>query len=372
MQIAEFTRSELGTIGVELEVQLLDRQTLDLKPCASELLALRQPHQLAHFKQEVTCSMLEINSGIHDDSATLQTELQSLARQLQQLAADCDAIACGGGTHPFQDWRQRQISDQQRYHAFAEHYGYLARQFTVFGQHIHIGCPDGDTAIWLCHALGYYIPHLIALSAASPFVQGEATAFASSRSNTVRAFPNSGHLPAGVRNWRDFQQHAEQLASCGVIQSLKDLYWDIRPKPEYGTVELRVFDTPYNISRATQLAALTQALALYFVTTRPTLPGRAALYSVYDYNRFQAARFGCDAEFIDIRCGQRRSLRASLLEMLQMLAPYSSSDYGRSCLQELEAAIVSNRLDYQQATQLAADSQSLQHVQQTLAGNWAD
>lgn len=368
----DFSRAELGTLGVELEIQLLDSKTLDLKPCAGEILAQRQTHQLAHFKQEVTCSMLEINSSIHYDSASLQTELRALASQLQQLAARCDAIPCGGGTHPFQDWRQRQISDQPRYHAFAEHYGYLARQFTVFGQHIHIGCPDGDTAIWLCHALGYYIPHLIALSAASPFVQGEETSFASSRSNTVLAFPNSGHLPAGVKSWQDFQQHVEQLASCGVIHSLKDLYWDIRPKPEYGTVELRVFDTPYSISRATQLAALAQALALYFVTTRPTLPGRAALYSVYGYNRFQAARFGCDAEFIDVRCGQRRKLRDSLLELLQELPGFSASDHGRQCLQQLEAAITGDGLDYQQASQLAVASQDLQQVQQTLASHWAD
>ncbi|MFC3531343.1 YbdK family carboxylate-amine ligase [Vogesella facilis] len=370
MQQHEFARSELGTLGIELEIQLLDSETLDLKPCAAELLAQREDCDMPHFKQEVTCSMLEINSSIHHDTAELAAELQQLARRLQQLAAACSAIPCGGGTHPFQDWRQRQISDKPRYHAFAEQYGYLARQFTVFGQHIHIGCPDGDTAIWLCHALGYYIPHLIALSAASPFVQGEATAFASSRSNTVLAFPNSGHLPGNIKNWPDFQALAAQLSSCGVIQSLKDLYWDIRPKPEYGTVELRIFDTPYQVVRAVELAAVTQALALFLAGTRPMLPGREALYSVYGYNRFQAARFGSDAEFIDVRRGQRYPLRDSLLQLLSDVAPYAASQHAADCLLRLQQAIEHEELDYQRAMRLAAQQQDLRLLQQQLAADW--
>lgn len=371
MRLDEFARSELGTLGIELEIQLLDSDTLDLKACAAELLAKRESRDFPHFKQEVTCSMVEINSSIHHDTATLAAELQHLAQRLQQLAAACNAIPCGGGTHPFQDWRERQISDKPRYQAFAEQYGYLARQFTVFGQHIHIGCPDGDTAIWLCHALDYYIPHLIALSAASPFVQGEATSFASSRSNTVLAFPNSGHLPGNIKTWQDFQTLAAQLASCGVIQSLKDLYWDIRPKPEYGTVELRIFDTPYQVTRAAELAAVVQALALYFVSTRPMLPGREALYSVYAYNRFQAARFGSAAEFIDVRCGQRRPLRDSLLQLLAESAPYAASQHAVDCLQRLQQAIEQDTLDYQQAMRLAAQHQDLRLLQQQLAADWA-
>jgi len=369
----EYQSSTATTLGMELEIQLVDKQTLDLAPRANAILhTLQQTTTARHFKQEVTCSMLELNSGIHDGSATLETEMLQLGAQLCAAADEQGARPCGGGTHLFQDWRERQISDFPRYRHFAEHYGYLARQFTVFGQHVHVGCPDGDTAIWLTHALSYYIPHFLALSASSPYIQGEDSGFASARSNVVSAFPSSGHLPQFVRNWQDFQGHAAELERAGIISSLKDLYWDIRPKPEYGTVELRVFDTPYQVTRATELAAVVQALALYFVSTRPMLPGREALYSVYDYNRFQAARLGSVAEFIDVRCGQRRPLRDSLLALLQELPGFSASDHGRQCLQQLEAAITGDGLDYQQASQLAVASQDLQQVQQTLASHWAD
>ena len=175
----QYHGSHDATLGMELEVQLVDKHHHDLMPCAETVLQqLHAGPNAAAFKLEVTQSMLELNSSIHASSSTLDQEMQQLARQLQQAAADAGARPCGGGTHPFQDWRQRRISNFPRYHRFASHYGYLARQFTVFGQHVHIGCPDGDSAIWLSHALSYYIPHLLALSASSPYVQGEDSGFA--------------------------------------------------------------------------------------------------------------------------------------------------------------------------------------------------
>ncbi|WP_170252441.1 YbdK family carboxylate-amine ligase [Vogesella urethralis] len=336
MHIPAFTPSRPGTVGMELEIQLLCQQNLDLKPCAPALLADLHADGHQQFKQEVTCSMLEINSQVHATGATLYDDMHSAGLILQHYCYQLGALPCGGGTHPFQDWRQRRISDHPRYHHFASEYGYLARQFTVFGQHVHVGCPDGDSAIWLCHALAYHVPVLLALSAASPYVQGEASGFASARSNTVHAFPNSGHLPAQLRQWQDFCDHTHLLASHGIIGSLKDLYWDIRPKPEYGTVEVRIFDTPYTMRHAVLLAVYTQALAQYYLALRPTLPGREALYSVYGYNRFQAARHGVDATFIDVQRGGRRPLRQQMLDTLQQILPHATDDFSRQLLQGLQ------------------------------------
>ena len=355
METSAFRQSEAGTLGMELEIQLLCKHNLDLKPCAPALLAALHADGHQQFKQEVTCSMLEINSTIHHNAGTLLQQMYHYGQLLRDYCQPLDALPCGGGTHPFQDWRQRRISDHPRYHDFANEYGYLARQFTVFGQHVHIGCPDGDTAVWLCHALAYYIPHLLALSAASPFVQGENSGFASARSNTVHAFPNSGHMPAALRNWQDFQQHTHMLASHGIISSLKDLYWDIRPKPEYGTVEIRIFDTPHSLRHAVRLAALSQALALYFIQQRPSLPGREALYSVYGYNRFQAARHGMDAEFIDVCSGQRRSLREHLLVTLTIVRDFASCQQSRALLDELASSLQADPQSWQTADTAAAN-----------------
>lgn len=371
MEMSVFQQSETGTLGMELEVQLLCKQTLDLKPCAPALLAALHADGHSQFKQEVTCSMLEINSTIHHNAGTLLQEMYDCGQQLRDYCHPLDALPCGGGTHPFQDWRQRRISDHPRYHDFASQYGYLARQFTVFGQHVHIGCPDGDTAVWLCHALAYYIPHLLALSAASPFVQGEYSGFASARSNTVHAFPNSGHMPSQLRRWQDFQQHAEMLASHGIINSLKDLYWDIRPKPEYGTVEIRIFDTPHSLRHAVRLAALSQALARYFIQQRPSLPGREALYSVYGYNRFQAARHGLAAEFIDVCSGQRRSLREHLLATLPMLRDFASCQQSQVLLDELANNIKTGQPPHH-TTQANLTAESLPLLLREQVAHWLD
>lgn len=369
MHVPAFTPSHAGTVGMELEIQLLCQTSLDLKPCAPALLASLHQDGYQQFKQEVTCSMLEINSQVHHNGATLYNDMQACGLILQQYCQKIGALPCGGGTHPFQDWRQRRISDHPRYHEFASQYGYLARQFTVFGQHVHVGCPDGDSAIWLCHALAYHIPALLALSAASPYVQGEHSGFASARSNTVHAFPNSGHLPARLRHWQDFGDHVDMLARHGIIASLKDLYWDIRPKPEYGTVEVRIFDTPYTLRHAVLLAVYTQALARYYLALRPTLPGREALYSVYGHNRFQAARHGLNAEFIDVQRGGRRALREHVLETLAQVLPYATDTYGEQALRQLQQQLMQGCLP---GTPLGDDDSSLHDRLRDQARHWLD
>ena len=149
----------------------------------------------------------------------------------------------GGGSHPFHDWADRRIFPTGRFRSILERYGYLAKQFTVFGQHIHVGCPGGDDAVYLIHMLTRYVPHFIALSAASPFYQGEDTQFQSSRLTSINAFPLAGHMPF-VRDWAEFLEYYDKMRGFGIVASMKDFYWDIRPKPEYGTVEIRVCDTP--------------------------------------------------------------------------------------------------------------------------------
>ena len=187
--------------------------------------------------------MIEIGTSIQREHAALRDELHDLCRQLSRGARKLNIGIGGGGTHAFQHWSEQQIYPTERFHYISELYGYLAKQFTVFGQHVHIGVPNGDDALWLLHALSRYVPHFIALSASSPFVQGVDTGFHSARLNSVFAFPLSGRAPF-VLTWDEFGEYFEKMTSTGVVQSMKDFYWDIRPKPEFGTIELRVCDTP--------------------------------------------------------------------------------------------------------------------------------
>jgi carboxylate-amine ligase len=315
MSLGEFTTSQPLTLGVELELQLVSTHDYDLAPQAEDLLRVLHKHTGAwDVKPEITRSMIEIGTSIQREHAPLLAELHDLRKQLSDGARKLNIGIAGGGTHAYQQWSSQQIFPTERFHYISELYGYLAKQFTVFGQHVHVGCENGDTALWLLHALSRYVPHFIALSASSPFVQGVDTGFDSARLNSVFAFPLSGRAPFCL-TWEEFGIYFEKMTSTGVVQSMKDFYWDIRPKPEFGTIELRVCDTPLTVDKAAALACYLQCICRYLREEKPYEPTEDD-YLVYTFNRFQACRFGLDGDIVDPKTKQRQKLRDDILRTL--------------------------------------------------------
>ncbi|MBB5019717.1 carboxylate-amine ligase [Chitinivorax tropicus] len=314
----QFTPSEPLTFGVELELQLVNRRDFNLTRGASDLLTLidRKKHTF-DIKPEITESMIEVGSAIHRNHHEMLQELRQIRCLMLNCADKLNLGIAGGGSHPFQHWGDQRIYPKERYRLVSELYGYLAKQFTVYGQHIHIGVPDGDAAVRLTLLLGRYVPHFIALSASSPFHQGVDTSFQSSRLTSVNAFPLSGFMPM-LDSWAAFQAYFDKMTSYGIVASMKDFYWDIRPKPEYGTVEIRVCDTPLQLETAVALAAYARTLAAYFLT-RPELQPHPDLYLTYAYNRFQACRFGLAGTLSDATTGAQPELRQDLFATFDML-----------------------------------------------------
>jgi carboxylate-amine ligase len=330
----DFKPSRGFSMGVELELQILNSRDYNLARDAADLLALleKMPHP-GEVKPEITESMIELNSSVHHRHETLITELARIRDTLADAAGRLNLRIAGGGSHPFHAWTDRRIYPTERFRRILEVYGYLAKQFTIFGQHVHIGVPDGDAALYLSHALSRYVPHFIALSASSPFQQGEDTSYQSSRLNTVSAFPLSGHAPF-VQTWPEFIGYFTKMKGFGIIESMKDLYWDIRPKPEYGTVEIRVFDTPLTVERAALLAAYAQALARYLLLERPLAPLRD-VYLLYSHNRFQACRYGLDGTLVDAYTQRHVGIRDDVLDMLKVIAPHARELGAAAALDQL-------------------------------------
>ena len=294
----DFRQSEALTFGVELELMVLNTRDFNLARGAHDLLdRLAKVKHPGEVKPEITESMIEVNSSVHRRYDALRDELRLTRDAIVNEAGKLNLAIAGGGAHPFHKWSERRIFDTERFNRVSELYGYLAKQFTVFGQHIHIGVENGDDAVYLTHHLARYIPHFIALSAASPYYQGEDTSFETSRLHAVSAFPLAGHLPE-VATWAEFNGYFEAMAGYGIVTSMKDFYWDIRPKPEYGTVEIRICDTPLTVDVAAQLAAYAQSLAADLLRERRR-GSIAPLYLVYGHNRFQASRFGYQAKLAD-------------------------------------------------------------------------
>jgi glutamate---cysteine ligase / carboxylate-amine ligase len=335
MPLQAFASSQSLTVGVELELQLVSLSDFDLVAASPDMLELlgRAPFP-GNVTPEITQSMIEINSSVHTDHTGLLDQLREIRDKLVHAGDRLNVGVCGGGTHPFQQWSQRKIFSKPRFREVSALYGYLAKQFTVFGQHVHIGCSSGDEALFLLHSLNRYIPHFIALSASSPFLQGSDTLFNSARLNSVFAFPLSGRAPF-LMTWDAFERdYFRRMENTGIVKSMKDFYWDLRPKPEYGTIELRVCDTPLTVERAAALACYLQALCRHLLQ-RGEAPPLEDDYLVYNYNRFQACRFGLDGTIVHPQSHETLSLREDILTTLRHLEPHAQALGSQAALDHL-------------------------------------
>jgi carboxylate-amine ligase len=339
MPLETFKTSAALTMGVELEMQLLQTHDMDLASGANDLLDLlsRRPFP-GTVTPEMTQGMIEVATGVHTEHGPLLAQLQTMR---DTLLVGCDRLnlgLAGGGTHPFQRWYEQRILDKPRFEQLSGLYGYLAKQFTVFGQHIHIGCASPNDALFLLHALNRYVPHFIALSASSPFFQGVDTFFDSARLNAVFAFPLSGRAPF-VLDWDGFAGgYFAKMEATGVVKSMKDFYWDIRPKPEYGTIELRVCDTPLTVERAAGLAAYLQALCSLLLSHADPPPEEDD-YLVYTYNRFQSCRFGLAGDMVHPKTRETVCIRDDIVRTLERLRPHAERLGGAAGLQEIASAV---------------------------------
>ncbi|MES3009532.1 MAG: YbdK family carboxylate-amine ligase [Pseudomonadota bacterium] len=356
-----FQKSAALSLGVELELQLVNTHDYDLAPYADDMLRLMKQHALpGSVVPEMTSSMIEISTGVCHSSAEVLGQLSQVRDALVKSADKLNIAVVGGGTHPFQQWHERRIYDKPRFRELSELYGYLSKQFTIFGQHVHVGCPDADTALQLLHRMSRYIPHFIALSASSPYVQGQDTAFDSARLNSVFAFPLSGRAPFAL-TWAEFSEYFDKMTHTGVVKSMKDFYWDIRPKPEFGTIEIRVFDTPLTIERAAALAGYVQSLAAWLMRDQPFVP-REDDYLVYTYNRFQACRFGLDAVYVDPATGEHMALREHILLTMHQINQHAQGLGASNALQLLRTEVNKNQNDARWLRELQGKEQLLAEV----------
>lgn len=331
MALEAFAQSRPFTLGVELELQIVSSHDYDLTTASEDLLRLMVDHPIpGSVVPEMTDSMIELSTGICESYDDALQQLRQTRDALVHCADRINVVLAGGGTHPFQEWSQRRIFNKERFHQLSTLYGYLSKQFTIFGQHVHVGCPSPDQALELLHGLSRFIPHLIALSASSPYVQGTDTGFDSARLNSVFAFPMSGRAPF-VLTWEEFGVYFDKMTHTGVVQSMKDFYWDIRPKPEFGTIEVRVLDTPLTVEKAAATAGLIQALSRWLLIEKPFALNDDQ-YLPYTFNRFQACRFGLDGTFVDPESGEHRGLREDLLQTLDAIEPHARVLGGEAAL----------------------------------------
>jgi carboxylate-amine ligase len=319
-----FRPSPEVTLGVELELQIVDRQGGELVPGAQRILDACAEEGLEGVDGEFLLSMLEVKTGVCRDVAEVREDLFPLLRTVRNIAVTLGYDLVVGGTHPFSRACTAAISPQERYQQIRKRNGWLAYHEAVFGLHVHVGVPGSEEAVGLMNVLTPYLPHLLALSANSPFWQGIDTEYASARATLFRPAAHAG-VPPNFVNWEELCNYYQVMKSGGVVASLKDLYWDLRPRPDFGTIEVRIFDAPASPECLLALVALTRCLvvdALRRLQDEPQLGrGDPGLHWIAAENKTLAARYGLQAECIRYPGGARRTLAEDLDRLLDRLIP---------------------------------------------------
>jgi glutamate---cysteine ligase / carboxylate-amine ligase len=329
-----FTRNDAPTLGVEVELQLVDAKSFELRSAIADILE-RLPADLEpHVKPELMQCYLEINTGVCRDVGEVRHDLLRTLARLQTITDTLGLRLYWGATHPVSSWRQQSVTVNDRYYRLVELMQDISRQMVTFGLHVHVGVESGDKAVMICDRMLRHLPLLLALTTNSPFWEGRPTGLMSNRSKIMEMLPTAG-LPLQMRNWSEYTWLVNHLVDTGFIHTIREIWWDIRPHHNFGTVEIRVCDLPPNLDHVLAITALVQSLVV--AISREIDEG--TYQSEYHpmmvaQNKWRATRFGADARLVNTDDYKPYSVQELLDRLVTLLSPVAKE---LRCAEELEA-----------------------------------
>ncbi|MBT5077850.1 MAG: glutamate--cysteine ligase [Candidatus Marinimicrobia bacterium] len=340
-----FNSSPKPTIGVEVELQILDNETFELASGAGDILSEFQDN--LHVKEELLDSIIEINTGVCKNVSEVISDLTEYIQKASIVAEKKGYSLASIATHPFSKWKDQSVTKSERYLHFLDRMQWPLRRLLITGVHVHVGVESGEKAIAISNGLTRYIPMMIGLSANSPFFGGEQTGLASTRTKIFEGLPTAG-LPPLLKNYSEFQKFMRTLQKAKSIDSIREVWWDVRPHPGFGTVEIRVFDSVPSIPEMANLAALTQCLVVaisehYDEGSQPPLLDSWVLRE----NKWRSTRYGLDADLIIDEMGHQQSLKSFIFETLDKLMPIAKTLECESQLNALAEIAENNTAPYQ-------------------------
>ncbi len=320
----DFHRNDRPTVGIELELGLVDAETLALCSAYGLLNARltaegHQNGECEHFKPELMQCVLEINTDVCE---TVRDAERDLRRKIAIVESACDALGLRlwwGATHPFSSWEEQRITPDARYLQLVNLLQEMARRLVTFGLHVHVGVDSGDKAVMICDRIMRHLPTLLALSVSSPFWEGRRTGLHSHRSKVMEGLPTAG-LPTLMRNWSEYVWLVNHMIDTGFINTIREIWWDVRPHHNFGTVEVRVCDMPGNLPDTLALAALVQCLvkALSDEIDNGTYQHDSHPMMVQQ-NKWRAARFGNQAKLVDTDTYRVVSVEETVARLVELL-----------------------------------------------------
>lgn len=330
----EFSKSERSTIGIEWELQLIDKDSFDLRQCASAVLEeverLHPQNQLVH--REMLLNTVEVISRPRRNVRDCLMDLKEGINLVRPVTSALRVELASAGSHPFANPSYQQVTDSKRYEELVNRTQYWGRQMLLFGTHVHVGVEDRDKVLPIQNYLTSKLGHIQALFASSPYWAGVDTGYCDNRAMVFQQLPTAGK-PYQFETWEQLEEFTSGMLKTGVIDSFDEVRWDIRPSPKFGTIEARVADASSTLKEVAACAALTQALV---ETASRQLDAGKELPVLPDWfvreNRWRAARYGMEAILIEDVHGEEALLSESLPDYLEKLTP-AAEDLG--CAEEL-------------------------------------
>ncbi len=316
-----FSPSPKPTLGVELELALVDAESMALSSSIEDVLGRLPPGYEASIKPELMQCYLEINTDVCDSVAEVEVDLRSKIEIVEAVTDDLGLRLYWTGTHPFSLWEDQEVSPSDRYARLLTILQDMGRQLVTFGLHVHVGVGSGDKAIMICDRIMRHLPTLLALSCNSPWWNNRVTGLKSHRSKIMEALPTAG-LPTLMRNWSEYVWLINHLVETGFINTIREIWWDVRPHHNFGTVEVRVCDMPGNLEETLAIVSLAHALvqALSDDIDRGAYQHDCHPMMVRQ-NKWRAARYGIDARLVDSFTFERSPARNVVEKLVDELQP---------------------------------------------------
>lgn len=364
MTLIPFNCSERYTLGTELELQVTDRNNPILPDKANALLTdINMVTSQQQIKCELPQAMIKLNSSVHYSVITLYNELFQLTKNARAVVRKHLCDISGGNYRPVGYWQKQVVNDLPYQQYIANSYDDITRVARVFGQHIHIGVRDGNEAIYLCHALLPYLPHLVALSASSPWLNGVSSRFTDSHFTGQNTFVNC-ELPASVHSWNAFSVFYNELIHARIIKNIKDIYWYVRPRPELGTVEIRICDMPLTVYHAAMLVGYCKMLVHYLLNRRQHIFRK--YHVVEKHNIFNAYCKGLQASYNNVLTRQRQPLSEHILQVLKLLSGFLRGDDELVVLQYVENYVIKSVTNSEQIRRMIKHTMNLDIVMEQM------
>jgi len=332
-----FNSSPGHTVGVEVELQLLDRKELLFADAAPALLGSLPPDMKERIKEEFTQSMVEINTAICQDINEVERDLRESIAVVESGLEPLGAVIYAASLHPIEMGTGANVTEGARYARIMEDLQIVGRRFITQGLHVHIGVEDPERAIKINNTIRIYLPMLLALTTSSPYYRGERTGMYSYRTKLFEALPLAG-LPDDVDGWDGFKRIVAQLREGGIIETVRDIWWDVRPNTVLGTVEVRICDVPTRLRDIVAIAALIQALVSTIENVKMHPEARLNM-QIVRANKWQAARYGLDGVFINPVSARRSSMRVAVAELLDIVAPEAERHGSVQRLEDIRAIL---------------------------------